>query len=250
MQENNSVPTPEIVTQVAPEKPKQSDFLVILLSVLLVVSVAIAGFFAYQTQKLVGELRVMSDDLKQKTEASSEPVSELIATESSEIDPTADWETFIHKFGYSMKYPQQIKIIPMKNFAEDITPTNEYSDIMLSSQTGFDMPHLRILRLRKDFSDTGLTNMQIAQKYYQANLDMPSFPATSVQAPKQDTFLGITSVSYAIKNKGFMSVVDQYVGYEGIYRVVWFEKDNYKYMIYWTENKLFDQILSSFKFTN
>ena len=38
------------------EAPKQNNFLVVLLSVLLIASVSIAGFFAYQTQKLVKEL--------------------------------------------------------------------------------------------------------------------------------------------------------------------------------------------------
>ncbi|MEK7168498.1 MAG: hypothetical protein AAB778_00625 [Patescibacteria group bacterium] len=44
--------------------PKQSNFLVILLSILLIISCLIAGFSAYQTQKLVKQLRVMGDELK------------------------------------------------------------------------------------------------------------------------------------------------------------------------------------------
>lgn len=68
-------------------QPKQSSFLIILLSSLLIISVVISGFFAYQTQRLVNELRVMSDESKQTVVPTIEPV----ATESSEVDPTADW---------------------------------------------------------------------------------------------------------------------------------------------------------------
>lgn len=87
MQENNTVPTPEVTTPVVVEQPKQSNFLVILLSILLIISVAISGFFAYQTQKLVKELSLLKSEQKDVSIATNEPV----ATNSSEVDPTANW---------------------------------------------------------------------------------------------------------------------------------------------------------------
>ena len=102
MQENNPISVPVVTTPQAMEQPKQSNFLTILLSVLLVISVSIAAFFAYQTQKLVAELRIMNDEVQITPAATTEPV----ATESSEVDPTANWKTYTNtKSGFEFKYP-------------------------------------------------------------------------------------------------------------------------------------------------
>lgn len=106
MQENNQAPTPEITTPVV-EQPKQNNFLVILLSVLLFLSVSIAGFFAYQTQMLVKELTMLKTE--EKVVDTSEPTTQPDATESSEVDPTADWKTYTGKL-FSFKYPKDAKL--------------------------------------------------------------------------------------------------------------------------------------------
>lgn len=75
----NQAPTSEVQTT-----PKQSNFLVTLLSVLLLISCLIAGFFAWQTQKLVKELRVISDESKPTPTPTSattiEPIPTLLET--------------------------------------------------------------------------------------------------------------------------------------------------------------------------
>lgn len=76
MQENNLIQTP-----VTPVITSQSNFLVILLSILLFISVLIAGFFAYQTQKLVKELR-------NTAVATIEPTAEPVATSSPSPEPS------------------------------------------------------------------------------------------------------------------------------------------------------------------
>jgi hypothetical protein len=80
---SNSIPAND-------QQPKTNSFLVILLSVLLFVAVAIAGFFAFQTQKLVKEITVLKNEGNSVAVPSTEPV----ATESSEVDPTANWKTY------------------------------------------------------------------------------------------------------------------------------------------------------------
>lgn len=80
---------------ILPEQPKQNNFLVILLSVLLLLSVSIAGFFAYQTQTLVKELTLLK----------SSPT--LVSSAEPTLDPTADWKTYTNaKYGFSFKYPK------------------------------------------------------------------------------------------------------------------------------------------------
>jgi len=50
------------VEQTNSQQPKTNSFLVILLSSLLIISCLIAGFFAYQTQKLVIELTLLRSE--------------------------------------------------------------------------------------------------------------------------------------------------------------------------------------------
>lgn len=92
-QKNN---TPE-ATSTAQNKP--STFLVSLLSILLLISVFIAGFFAFQTQRLVKELQVMRNESKPTPIATQTP----IATP----DPTADWKEYVNeRYSYKIKCPQ------------------------------------------------------------------------------------------------------------------------------------------------
>lgn len=100
MQENQTPVVPEVNSQVIAEQPKQSNFIIILLSVLLLISVLIAGFFAYQTQKLVKELTNIKTQSTATPEANIEPTIEPVAT----TDPTANWKTYTNKT-FSFKYP-------------------------------------------------------------------------------------------------------------------------------------------------
>ncbi len=113
--------------QMFQEKPKQngSGFLVGLLSTLLLLASIIAGFFAYQTQKLVSELRVMSEELKQAAKT-PEPTTSPLATP----DPTADWKTYTNtKYGYSFKYSGEFEL---KNISgESITVPQNTSGVYL-----------------------------------------------------------------------------------------------------------------------
>lgn len=109
-QETTSIQTPTTQVEgnelVKTETPKQNNFLVVLLSLLLIASVIIAGFFAYQTQKLVKELTIIRDEptISLSTESTPEPTIESIATP----DPTADWETYVNtENGYSIKFPSE-----------------------------------------------------------------------------------------------------------------------------------------------
>jgi len=86
--------TPQPQTSPIPPTPSASpvkNSLVLIMSVLLIVTVAIAGLFYFQIQKLSKELS------KYQTQPS--PVS------TATPDPTADWEKYTNTAGYSIKYP-------------------------------------------------------------------------------------------------------------------------------------------------
>lgn len=97
MEENNlqTVPTPSEIPQVKIEK--NNNFLVTLLSVLLLISVFIAGFFAYQTQNLVRELSKQSELVKPtepaKTESSNEKYYDSV-------------------YKYTIEYPKGWDVLP------------------------------------------------------------------------------------------------------------------------------------------
>jgi hypothetical protein len=114
--ENQTVPvvTPQVVVE-----PKGNNFLVILLSILLFISVAIAGFFALQTQKLVSELTVLRSE--PTSVATVEPTIEPESTNSATTDPTVGWKKFESNQGVLLKYPTDWVIvnnmyISQKNF--------------------------------------------------------------------------------------------------------------------------------------
>ena len=90
MEQNN----PVIQSPSDPVIQKPNNFLITLLSVLLLLSCIIAGFFAFQTQKLVAEVTGYREQLKQTPVPTPTP------------DPTADWKTYTNtKYAFSIQYP-------------------------------------------------------------------------------------------------------------------------------------------------
>lgn len=93
------------------QQPKQSNFIVILLSILLIISVAISGFFAFQTQKLVKELTLVRTE--PSPVATVEPTIEPVETNKADIvDPAVSLKTYSNsKYGFSFKYPSNAKVM-------------------------------------------------------------------------------------------------------------------------------------------
>lgn len=101
------------------QQSQKSNFLAILLSVLLTVSVLIAGFFAYQTQKLVKELTLLRVE--------PTPTIEPVATESSEVDSTANWKTYTGKI-FTFKYPGNMDV--KRQDTQDIDDPKNVGDLV------------------------------------------------------------------------------------------------------------------------
>lgn len=120
--------TPEIVTeQVSSVQPvKQSSFLIILLSVLLTLSVFIAGFFAFQTQKLVKELTMLRSE--STPVATVEPTTEPVATDSANTNSMESWKEYKNdQYGMSFKYPN---FLTME--VENVNPVDSGNYILLT----------------------------------------------------------------------------------------------------------------------
>lgn len=95
MEQSNSVN--QLPNESVIQKP--NSFLITLLSILLLISCLIAGFFAWQTQKLVKEL----------TAYRLQPTATQTPTPTP--DPTAGWKTYTNEeYKFSFKYPQKYTI--------------------------------------------------------------------------------------------------------------------------------------------
>lgn len=111
------------VTQ-SEQQPKQPNFLVVLLSVLLFISISIAGFFAYQTQQLSEELRMKNEELTKTPSATSTP------------DPTAGWKTYTSNlYKLNLRYPSKWKVsTKILEIGEKLTEANRYDERAIDSK--------------------------------------------------------------------------------------------------------------------
>ncbi|KKP48235.1 MAG: hypothetical protein UR39_C0001G0030 [Candidatus Woesebacteria bacterium GW2011_GWA1_33_30] len=247
MQENN--PINQLPSE--PVIQKSNSFLVILLSVLLFVSLVIAGFFVCQTQRLTQEL----------LESRNQNLATLTPTPVATTDPTADWETYESKqLGFEIKYPGdwdvslETKTQPFESSLFSVvnkdyklqlnTTTAGYGGIIckFDDSTGdeFTGPG------RDEFGDfvslTGVFGKELRR-------NKEAISKLSQYGYQRNSFDYSFRVCRAMDNLG----TDGKKGYLGIFET----KTGITGIVYYTptnldQNKLLllDQILSTFKFTN
>lgn len=216
--ENQTPIVPPVTPQVAVEQPlpagevgKQSSFLTILLSVLLLLAVSIAGFFAYQTQKLVKELQITNTPT---TESTSVPV----ATDSATVDdPTADWKTYTNEeYGFSFKYPNNA-IYKITNF------TGSKFSVTFSNLSKYEYTDLTVFV----GNNWAFTNPKADS--------VKNFKVDGIDAYKEDLPLGQNPPQTLV-----------YVKDKNNYLTMQLNKNDKDIVI----DEIFDQILSTFKFVN
>jgi hypothetical protein len=194
-------------------QPQKNNPVIILLSILLFISVAIAGFFAFQTQKLAYELKIIriTPTTIPTIMPTIEPSSEPVATTKATPDPTANWKTYKNdQYGMSFKYPSYLKLE-----VENIKPVNSGNYILLT----FD---------RAVFVDSFTIKI-------------------SANAPRRPTILMETE-PYATKKLGSYSWYMYMLSADSGLQM---DKNNILYsVVYRNREDLIFQILSTFKFTN
>ncbi len=211
MQENNPVSMPVVTPQVAVEQPKKSNFLVILLSTLLIISVAIAGFFAFQTQKLVKELTLLRTEPTPM--ATVEPTTEPVATDSSmTIDPTAGWKTYTNTmYGFSFKYPSD------KFLTNNLTDDDMYFDT----------------------NKNGGSPMELGSNDIWLNIHVSKITESDKAFPKE--FIQVNST------QNISAYQTQKIINNNLYKI---NMSSFSSNTIKNNEALFDQILSTFKFSN
>ncbi|MFZ3301696.1 MAG: hypothetical protein WA152_03225 [Microgenomates group bacterium] len=246
MQESNSIPTPVSTPQVAIEQPKQSNFLTILLSVLLLLSISIAGFFAFQTQKLIKELTMLKTE--EKVVYTSEPITEPLATDSSEVDPTANWKTYTDlDKKHTFKYPSDWVL------KDDSEYVDLYSDGKIQLQQN-------IVLSKGEYKITSYNPLAWGPSACIYS-DSPVFEGPST---KYDSFVeikGLSSILRRAKNEYppevkkddlTWSICSKEKTSEFFVTVAWFGGASYTTPINYDESilKTMDQIIGSFKVLN
>lgn len=230
----NQIPiVPVVAPQIVVQQPKQSNFLVILLSVLLLISVSIAGYFAYQTQRLVNELRVMSNESKQISEPTFEPGLEPEPIPLEII--TKDWKTYTNtKYKYTFKYPLEAVISDVKEGGLDpISESSKGVNLRLSDKHSFQIEVDDANNLSRGSYDEWLKTLKTSQFYKVTNestIIIDGVTATVVEGAHVNTYQK-TYFFQSLNGANFFSL--------GVQDTL-------------TQNQkmLSDQILSTFKFTN
>lgn len=201
----------------------QPTFLVTLLSVLLLISCLIAGFFAYQTQRLVAELRMKNEELVIKT-----------PTPVSTPDSTADWKEYSYtKIKFSLKLPQ-------KWYTHPETSTLYGYDTNISFPV--DNPS------SQDFIDGQLVDLSIGVSNNNSE-DLQAIANNRIIMP--NSYLNNKVANITVDNEN--AIVLDYKSGDG-HEIV-FKHGDYNYIIsFFNPNKnkelfeIFDQIISTFKF--
>jgi len=163
----NQSPTSEVKTT-----PKQPNFLITLLSILLLISCLIAGFFAYQTQKLVKELTVYNLQSEETPIATSSP------------DPVVDWKAYTNS-----ELVFSFKIAPILKYPEVIVPSQSNS---FSNREGISSPLeltegdiLLESTVYTNIDETSLKKVEVALSSNTGDiLDQPFQPVGSIKKIK------------------------------------------------------------------
>ena len=136
----------------------------------------------------------------------------------------------------------------MKNIGFDSTDPEHKPNVRFSENKNepLQYPHMNIFVIESPKT----TLEEEANKNYLANINHRSMPATPIETIRKSSFLIQPSFIYILQNKGFVNPLEEYLGFSGNYKVIWVENNGKFYMISWTQNPLFDQIISTFKFTN
>ncbi|MFC1625909.1 hypothetical protein ACFL1Q_02625 [Patescibacteria group bacterium] len=106
---SNPNPNPEPVNP-QPPKPANNSLLMIM-SALVIILVGVAGFFAWQTQKLAQQLSNYNEMSSPTPEAVSVPTFEPTATTSAAVDTTG-WKTYQNSvYGFELMYPTTFQLL-------------------------------------------------------------------------------------------------------------------------------------------
>ncbi|MBU0576607.1 hypothetical protein KJ707_01655 [Patescibacteria group bacterium] len=222
MEENNAsvAAVPPISKPAQPAQPAQpiktNNFLVFILSAFLLIVLSIAGFFAFQTQKLAKQLASLQIQLTLTPTASQPPNDDLV-----------NWKTYTYDT-FLIKLSSQWHTTQLKNPIQFLNYTS--STIGGDFDPLTDKGKLKI-EVYKNRSSLSLQEYVDSQKTGPLELKYDSEESTKIDGIKAIKLISNLGFAYYVKNG------------DDIYSLIFgLDFNNY--------SSLADQILSTFKFIN
>lgn len=204
----------------ATHKPEVKNSLVLILSILLIVTVAIAGLFYFQIQKLSKELS------KYQTQPSPTP--------TATTDPTANWKTYKNSdYSFSFSYPPSYIIQESSGYISLFSPADTANPNKDSSVNNKELK-MEIYILPSPKNDS-------LEIYTQEQLDTEKEIQGENQNLKTVSLSGVKSTYFTWKGVGDGEI------YLFLYRGKRFQL--VKYPLLTNRQNEFNQILSTLKFS-
>jgi len=169
-------------------------------------------------------------------------------------DPTATWKTFENNYGsFSLKLPEDMKAIgvgidpPKAEEANEVIICEECDQSFDPSNTP--LIELRITELKNTvYKDT--PPQEIAKQNYESNIANKNNTKSVIRNFQEITFSGETAYTYTLNSSGYSGKYEGFIMPLGTNRIIEIERNGFYYLIVYSENSVFDQILSAFRFTN
>ena len=220
-----------------PARKPANKFLITGISILLLISLTMASFFAYQSSKL-----------KQKTASSAQPSpNPTIINPSPTPNPTANWEIYSGRDGYSFQYPDNCKLndyneanyngifllCPDPKAQPGINNMNLGDGVMLKTIT---LGHAD-KNLKEIAEDSRLQEIKTSEELGSSSVGLLQSTILGEKTAYFFTVEGISRAKIILAQgvRGFLRISGSYAGPN--------EKIN-------KHSQLLDQILSTFKFTS
>jgi hypothetical protein len=231
--QNPITPVPPISTYPTPQPALTSKTPWILIT-LIVILLGLASYFGYQTYQLKQQLTIQQPTPTPATTVSNSPASTSTPIPTS--DPTASWEVYTNsENGYSIKYPKFAD-----GFTRLVCPTEELT--VTTTDTG---------------NKTSPITMPSCERggRYEFETKTTAFIAP---APEKTKYYDIVEEDIVVGGLNAKRYTFTFTNIEDGPYPTWFtsvriNKNNKTYEIYFSDKTklaLFNQILSTFKFTN
>ena len=243
-QAQSTDPQPMQSSSAVEDPPKKRNWINIAIYILIPIILVILAVVGYQNYQL-------RQQLKARVSTSPPPSTPVPSPTPTTTSPTVELETYTNNEGFTFKYPSNMKLSSPDTFDPSRFAATEYNNIGLQdiqySQNSFSNdPHLKINVLSKSLG----TLEQQAQEYFDKNTTKENGSMEVVNDITQSIFNGYDSYEYTLSGSSITTPSSGYVGYNGNYKFIWVENDNATIsIIYTTDETQFDQILSTFEFT-
>ncbi|MFA5770548.1 MAG: hypothetical protein WC894_03595 [Patescibacteria group bacterium] len=208
--------------QIPDFQPKPNYLKTIILSVLIIITLSLIAYLAFQNQKL--QKQILNPQVSPTIQAPS-PTSKPSSSISTPSDETAGWKTYTNtKYKYTLQYPLEWQI---RENVTDVFPNKPPSTYIFEKIEEF-APGIYIWVVPKVEPKQWIMEQLVSPDYTQAKTD--NIIIASIQGTKISGIPGPLEQEWVFVNKDSQS----FILYAGAM----------------TDMIIFDQILSTFKFTS